>query len=849
MATERNPFDRIPEQETNVVPLTAELEEMNATFEVDDDGSVTVDFSDNVEMEAAEDIAEWYGNMTEDMDEDDLADIAATVIENFEADKDSRAEWESMFERGFDLLGLKLEQGTEPFDGACTAVHPLLIESAVKFQSKASGELFPANGPIKTRILGKSTPEKELQANRVQNFMNYQVTEQMPEYFDEFERMLFHLPLIGSAFKKLYYDATVKRPKSEFIPIDQFYVSYYATDLSNADRYTHVIYRSPVEIQKDIRAGVYEDVELSSPSSDVGTSFSEKMDTIIGLSPTSGHDPQYVLLEQHCYLNIEDEDEACPYIVTVEQQSRQVLSIRRNYKQDDPNKEKVNHFVHYRFVPGFGFYGLGLIHFLGNLTMSATAAMRSLIDAGQFANLPGGFKAKGVRMVGDNSPIAPGEFKEVEATGIDLSKAIIPLPYKEPSSTLFQMLNFVATAGQKFADSTEQVISDAASYGPVGTTMALLEASSKFFTAIHKRVHKSQKDEFRILARIDYEYLPQEYPYDVPYEDRSIFRQDFDGRIDIIPVSDPNIPSNAHRMMMANMALQMAQQSPPGMFNLEALNRTILNAANMPNADEILPPKIEPKPMDPVSDIMAATKGIPIGAFPGQNHDAHIQVKMAYLQDPVNGANPIMQRVAPIIQANIQEHSVMKYQEQMSGISEQMLQQVPDQMNNPAAAEMAMAEASKQILNANQAMGMAQSPEQQLVSLEQAKVELEKQKLQADTATNAAELELKNKKLELEENEQIIGMMKATATDNLKRDNADANRSSKEKLKQMELMTKAIIEDFKLNKEDERQVLSNIKEMLDKEMQTKADMDTQALNALVQMAVQQQQEMINDEER
>jgi len=849
MATERNPFDRIPEQETNVVPLTAELEEMNATFEVDDDGSVTVDFSDNVEMEAAEDIAEWYGNMTEDMDEDDLADIAATVIENFEADKDSRAEWESMFERGFDLLGLKLEQGTEPFDGACTAVHPLLIESAVKFQSKASGELFPANGPIKTRILGKSTPEKELQANRVQNFMNYQVTEQMPEYFDEFERMLFHLPLIGSAFKKLYYDATVKRPKSEFIPIDQFYVSYYATDLSNADRYTHVIYRSPVEIQRDIRAGVYEDVELSSPSSDVGTSFSEKMDTIIGLSPTSSHDPQYVLLEQHCYLNIEDEDEACPYIVTVEQQSRQVLSIRRNYKQDDPNKEKVNHFVHYRFVPGFGFYGLGLIHFLGNLTMSATAAMRSLIDAGQFANLPGGFKAKGVRMVGDNSPIAPGEFKEVEATGVDLSKAIIPLPYKEPSSTLFQMLNFVATAGQKFADSTEQVISDAASYGPVGTTMALLEASSKFFTAIHKRVHKSQKDEFRILARIDYEYLPQEYPYDVPYEDRSIFRQDFDGRIDIIPVSDPNIPSNAHRMMMANMALQMAQQSPPGMFNLEALNRTILNAANMPNADEILPPKIEPKPMDPVSDIMAATKGIPIGAFPGQNHDAHIQVKMAYLQDPVNGANPIMQRVAPIIQANIQEHSVMKYQEQMSGISEQMLQQVPDQMNNPAAAEMAMAEASKQILNANQAMGMAESPEQQLVSLEQAKVELEKQKLQADTATNAAELELKNKKLELEENEQIIGMMKATATDNLKRDNADANRSSKEKLKQMELMTKAIIEDFKLNKEDERQVLSNIKEMLDKEMQTKADMDTQALNALVQMAVQQQQEMINDEER
>ena len=847
MATERNPFDTISKQETNIIPLVVE-EDSGATFELDDDGGVTVDFSEVVEMKASEDIAEWYGNMVDDMDEDDLADIAETVLENFEADKDSRAEWESMFERGFDLLGLKLEQGTEPFEGACTAVHPLLIESAVKFQSKASGELFPSSGPVKAQIFGKSTAEKELQANRVQNFMNYQVTEQMPEYFDEFERMLFHLPLIGSAFKKLYYDATVKRPKSEFIPIDQFYISYYATDLSNADRYTHVISRSPVELKRDIKAGVYEDVELSSPSGYTGTPFSEKMDTIIGLSPTSDHDPQYVLLEQHCYLDIEEEDIPLPYIVTVEQQSRQVLSIRRNYKQDDPNKEKVNHFVHYRFVPGFGFYGLGLIHFLGNLTMSATAAMRSLIDAGQFANLPGGFKAKGVRIVGDNDPIAPGEFKEVEATGIDLSKAIVPLPYKEPSSTLFQMLNFVANAGQKFADSTEQVISDAASYGPVGTTMALLEASSKFFTAIHKRIHKSQKDEFRILARIDYDYLPEEYPYDVPYEDRSIFKKDFDGRVDIIPVSDPNIPSNAHRMMMANMALQMAQQSPPGMFNLEELNRTILNAANMPNVDQILPPKIEPKPLDPVSDIMAATKGVPIAAFPGQNHDAHIQVKMAYMQDPANGANPIMQRIIPIIQANIQEHSVMKYQEQMSGVADQMVQQNPEQAGNPAAVEMVLAEAAKQVLNANQAIAMAQSPEQQLVSLEQAKVELEKQKLQSDTATNAAELELKNKKLELEENEQIIGMMKATATDNLKRDNADANRSSKEKIKQQELMTKAIIEEFKLNKEDQREVMKTIKDMLEKEMQTESDINTQGLNALVEMAVKQQQEMNNDEE-
>jgi hypothetical protein len=849
MAIEQNPFEAIKQATSNVVNLPAAEETTEATFEVEPDGGVVVDFSQDIQMSPDDDVAEWYGNLAEDIEEEVLQEIGSDVVDNFIADKDSRADWESMFERGFDLLGLKVEDATEPFQGACTAVHPLLIESAVKFQAKASSELFPPNGPVKANILGNSTPDKEMQANRVQNFMNYQLTEQMPEYFDEFEKMLFHLPLIGSAFKKVYYSSVLKRPVSEFIPIDQFYVSYFASDLRSSERSTHIIYKSAVEYQRDILAGAYRDLNIGMPSQFNVSSFTEKMDNILGLSPSYENDPQYVLLEQHCYLNLEDDEESLPYIVTVEEKTQQVLSIRRNYKQDDPTKEKQNHFVHYKFVPGFGFYGLGLIHFLGNLTMTATAAMRSLVDAGQFANLPGGFKAKGVRMVNENDPIAPGEFKEVEAIGVDLSKAIVPLPYKEPSSTLFQMLNFVATAGQKFADSTEQVISDAASYGPVGTTMALLEASSKFFTAIHKRVHKSQKDEFRILARIDYDYLPDEYPYDVPYEDRSIFKKDFDGRIDIIPVSDPNIPSNAHRMMMANMALQMAQQSPPGMFNLEALNRTILNASNMPNVDEILPPKIEPKPMDPVSDIMAATKGVPIAAFPGQNHDAHMQVKMAYLQDPINGANPIMERVAPIIQANIQEHSVMKYQEQMSGIANQIMQQAPEQMNNPAAAEMAMAQAAQQVLNANQAMGMAQSPEQQLVSLEQAKVELEKQKLQADTATSAAELELKNKKLELEENEQIIGMMKATATDNLKRDNADANRSSKEKLKQMELVTKAMIEEFKLNKDDERRAIQNVKEALDKEMQTKADMDAQALNALVQVAVQQQQEMTNDEER
>ena len=472
------------------------------------------------------------------------------------------------------------------------------------------------------------------------------------------------------------------------------------------------------------------------------------------------------------------------------------------------------------------------MHFLGNLTMSATAAMRALIDAGQFANLPGGFKAKGVRMVGNNEPIAPGEFKEVEATGIDLNKAIISLPYKEPSSTLYQMLQFVTAAGQKFADSTEQIVSDAASYGPVGTTMALLEASSKFFTAIHKRLHKSQRDEFKILASIDHDYLPQEYPYEVPLADRSIFQSDFDGKIDVIPVSDPNIPSNAHRMMLANMALQMAQQSPPGMFNTEALNRTILSAANMPNLDEILPPKPEPQALDPVSDIMAAVKGIPIAAFPGQNHDAHIQVKMAYLQDPMNGANPIMQRVQPILQANIQEHSVMKYQEQVNGLAQQELGTVaPESAQKPQVIELALMEAAKQVQNANQAMGMVQSPEQQMVALEQAKVELEKQKIQMDMAVNTTEAALENKKLDLEESKQLMEATKSGLTLAMKEEKSESDRQSKESVKGMEMLIKILTEQMKLKGQEQKIMTDLVKDQAN----TKSKTDMKAVEMILNL--------------
>ena len=810
MATERNPFEMISEEAPNVVPMESIENDNNTetTFEVSEDGGIIVNFDQSTEIEEEVSAEEWYSNIAENIHEEDLTFIANEVLDTFQADKDSRGDWESMFERGFDLLGLKLEDASEPFEGACTAVHPLLIESALKFQAKASQELFPSGGPVKSQILGTQSVQKQEQANRVQNFMNYQLTEQMPEYFDEMERMLFHLPLIGSAFKKVYYDANLKRPVAEFIPIDQFYVSYNASDLRKADRYTHIIYKNPIDMYKDLESGIYSNIELPEATNPNPSSFATKMDTILGLSPTSDSDPQYVLLEQHVQLDIPDseteEGQFAPYIVTVEEQSRQILSIRRNYEPNDPNKEKRIHFVHYRFVPGFGFYGLGLIHFLGNLTMTATAAMRNLVDAGQFSNLPGGFKAKGVRMVGDNDPIAPGEFKEVEATGIDLSKAIIPLPYKEPSSTLYNMLQFVTTAGQKFADSTEQIVSDAASYGPVGTTMALIEASSKFFSGIHKRLHKAQRNEFKIIAQIDYDYLPVEYPYDVPNESRTIFKKDFDGAVDVVPVSDPNIPSNAHRMMLANMALQMAQQSPPGMFNLEALNRTILNAANMPNMEEILPPEPKPQPMDPVSDITAATKGLPIAAFPGQNHDAHIQVKMAYLQDPMNGANPIMQRLRPVLEANVQEHSIMKYQEQMSGVTAVMVEQLPQAQNNPTAIEAVMAAAAQDVLNANMAATQAQSPEQQMVALEQARVEVEKEKLKLDAVTENAEMAINMQELELKRQQQMIDAQQAGINILAREEKATADRTSKEALKQLDVMAKMAIEEERIQLEQQK---------------------------------------------
>jgi hypothetical protein len=706
-----------------------------------------------------------FANLAEYLGEDELKDIASKVVEGFEADKDSRSEWDETLTRGLDLLGLKFEETGTAFDGSCAATHPLIIESAVKFQSKASQELLPAAGPVRTQIIGDPDSQIVQQSNRVRRFMNYELTEMMPEYFDEMERMLFHLPIVGSAIVKMYYDGGLERPTAEHVPIDQFYVNYAATDLRRAERYTHVIYKSPVDIRRDIAAGMYRDVEDLDEKPDSNRSDNEisaKIDEIMGLHGNNSEDPEYTLLEQHCYMQLEDDDQVYPYIITVEESSETVLSIRRNYREDDPRAEKMIHFTHYRFVPGFGFYGLGLIHLIGNLTMTATSAMRALVDAGQFANLPGGFKAKGVRVVGDNDPISPGEFKEVEALGMDLNKAIVNLPYKEPSNTLFQLLGFVSGAAEKFADQTDQVVNDSSGYGPVGTTMALIEASAKFFSAVHKRLHHAQRQQFKILAQINETFVPVNgYPYATPEGDMTIFQQDFDGRVDVLPVSDPNIPSRAHRLSLASLALQLAAQTPPGTFNNTELIRQVLEAADFPNIDQVIPKKQNAVPADPVTDIMNATKGMPIAAFPGQDHEAHIQVKTNFLQDPTAGASEAFKQFAPILQANIREHMMLRYKTQIEGV---VAQTVPPEQYQMAVQQgmqdAIIAEAAARVATANQQIVSAGSPEERLIQIDQERLRLDQEKLQLDAIKDAANIATKNRQLDLKEDQQRMTALK-----------------------------------------------------------------------------------------
>ena len=676
-------------------------------------------------------------NLAETLSESELGMMGSTICENVRADLDSRAEWENLIVKGMEELGLKIEETAEPFEGACTAHHPLLLENVVKFQSKAVQELFPAAGPVRTRIWGNSTPEKEAAAARLKEFLNYQILEEMVEYFDETERLLFALPLVGSCFRKLYFDNGIGRPIAEYVPVDQFVVSYNAPDLRRADRYTHIIYRGDEDLKADMASGLYRDVPLGAPGLIDQNAIAAKVDELQGVAQPTNY-RAHVLYEYHGYFKLED-DANLPYVVTVDSGTRRVLSIRRNWDPNDPQKRKLEWFVHYRYVPTMGFYGLGLIHLIGSLAKTATLTMRALVDAGMFANLQGGFKLKSMRVVGANDPIAPGEWRDVDATLQDISKAIYPLPYKEPSQTLLALHDKMVGAGQKFADTTEQVIADSTNYGPVGTTLALLEASTKFFSATHKRIHAAQKQEFKILRRIDRDYL-NTYPYDIQGAPRQIFLADIAAQVDIIPSSDPNTPSNAHRLTRATTLLQVASNNPQ-MHDMREIYKRVYTAMEVENVDKILPPQQQPQPLGPLEDIMALSKGMPIAAFPGQDHQAHIMAKMAFLQDPMGGASPVFAQVAPLLQANIREHMLMQYAEAA------MAQGVPgDQAQAMAAQQVAT-------MHIQQAMAQ-QQPQDPTLQLGMTELQLRAKEHEDKMLNNAAQLAVRNRELDLRQQAQ-----------------------------------------------------------------------------------------------
>ena len=603
-------------------------------------------------MPSQEELIPFGANLAEFLDESVLGELSSELRALYEEDLDSRSEWEEAYVKGLDLLGIKTEDRSTPFEGASGIVHPMVAESVTQFQAQAYKELLPAGGPVRTQVLGAQTQEREAQAARVKDFMNYQIMEVMHEYDPDMDQLLYYLPLSGSTFKKVYFDVTRNRPVSKFIPAQDLVVPYSASDLMTASRVTHVLRMDLNDVRKMQVAGAYRDVELTGGDDEEENPVKQKVNELEGLSKNYSDDV-LTILEMHVDLDLEgfeDLDQMgepsgikLPYIVTVDDTSGKVLSVQRNYSQDDPMMLKRQFFVHYKFTPGLGFYGFGMIHMIGGLGRAATSLLRQLIDAGTLANLPGGFKARGIRVRNDDEPMQPGEWRDIDAPGGSIRDAIIPLPYKEPSGTLAQMLGGLVNDGRRFVSLADQQTSDMGKDAPVGTTVALLERGMKVMSAIHKRLHYAQKSEFRLLARIFAENLPPVYPYEVAGAPSQIKAQDFDARIDVLPVSDPNIFSMAQRVTLAQTQLQLAQSNPQ-MHNLHAAYRRMYQALEVQNIDEILPPPPPPQPpQDPAVENGAIINGQVPQAFPQQDHDAHIQSHLALLElDVLQNAPPVL---------------------------------------------------------------------------------------------------------------------------------------------------------------------------------------------------------------
>lgn len=649
----------------------------------DADGGVTIQalLSDDEFDGTPPEAMEHGANLSEYISERTLSSLASELLENYQDDLQSRQEWEEAYASGLDLLGIKYEERSEPFDGASGVTHPLISESVTQFQAQAYKELLPSSGPVKTQIMGAKTPETEAQAARVKNFMNYRIMEVMTEYDPGMDQMLFYLPLSGSTFKKVYYDPVRGREVSEFVPAQDLVVPYSAVDLDTTPRATHVLKMQGNDVRKMQLSGAYRDIDLGEGNStDTTNIVKEKVDEIDGRSKSFSDDIR-TLLEFHTELDIEGFEDMSvdgtptglklPYIVTVDKDTNEVLSIQRNYSPIDPLKRKRQYFVHYKFLPGLGFYGFGLVHMIGGLGRSATSILRQLIDAGTLANLPAGFKAKGIRVRDNDSPIQPGEWREIDAPGMDLRNALVPLPYKEPSATLGQLLGSLVNDGRRFIALADQQMSNLNSEAPVGTTVAMLERGMKVMSAIHKRLHYAQKAEFRLLARVIAENLPPVYPYAVAGAPAEIKQADFDDRVDVIPVSDPNIFSMSQRVTLAQTELQLAQAAPE-LHNLREAYRRMYQALEVENIDQLLPLPPEPQPQDPALESVMLIQGQVPQAFPQQDHEAHIQNHLALLQLGLVSMTPML---VGVISAHIFQHLSLQAREMVEAELAQLKQQ------------------------------------------------------------------------------------------------------------------------------------------------------------------------------
>ena len=679
-----------PEQETEQVIADTEILNPSGETEVleNEDGSVDINFDPNALQNIQ---ADHNANLAEFVDDSVLGILGSTLYQNYQDYKTSRKDWERSYREGLDLLGFKYDNRTEPFQGASGATHPVLAEAVTQFQSLAYKELLPAGGPVRTQILGLATPDKVQQAGRVKDFMNYQIMDQMKEYEPEFDQMLFYLPLAGSSFKKVYFDAVENRAVSKFVPADDLIVPYSATSLDDAESIIHVVKISENELRKQQVAGFYRDISLK-PGPVNETEVEQKERELEGQSKGRDEDV-FNILEFHTNLDIEGFEDVgedgeptgikLPYIVTLEENSREVLSIKRNYEVNDPKKNKIQYFVHFKFLPGLGFYGFGLIHMIGGLSRTATTALRQLIDAGTLSNLPAGFKQRGIRIRDDAQSIQPGEFRDVDAPGGNIRDAFMMLPFKEPSQTLLALMGVVVQAGQRFASIADLQVGEGNQQAAVGTTVALLERGSRTMSAIHKRIYAALKQEFKLLSRVFKLYLPPEYPYDVVGGQKMIKQTDFDDRVDILPVADPNIFSQTQRISLAQTELQLAT-SNPGMHNMYNAYRHMYEALGVKDIDQVLLRPQPPAPKDPALEHIDALAGKPFQAFPGQDHRAHITAHLNFMRTNMARNNPM---IMASLEKNCFEHISLMAQEQVEIEFQNEMQQLGAIQQNPQAMQ------------------------------------------------------------------------------------------------------------------------------------------------------------------